>query len=93
MVSAFTKGGLTGNRRRPPGVAGFPIALPFPGAGGYVPVMRSRLLAVTFEADDPAGPARFWAGLLGREAKGSGKVARIGCPGAGRRVWCPGQTS
>jgi len=29
--------------------------------------MRSRLLAVTFEADDPAGPARFWAGLLGRE--------------------------
>jgi catechol 2,3-dioxygenase-like lactoylglutathione lyase family enzyme len=30
-------------------------------------VVRSRLLAVTFEADDPAGPARFWAGLLGRE--------------------------
>ncbi|MEV5713004.1 VOC family protein [Amycolatopsis mediterranei] len=29
--------------------------------------MRSRLLAVTFEADDPAEPARFWAGLLGRE--------------------------
>ncbi|WP_328649333.1 VOC family protein [Amycolatopsis sp. NBC_00348] len=29
--------------------------------------MRSRLLAVTFEADDPAAPARFWAGLLGRE--------------------------
>ncbi len=29
--------------------------------------MRSRLLAVTFEADNPAGPARFWAGLLGRE--------------------------
>ena len=29
--------------------------------------MRSRLLAVTFEADDPAGPARFWAALLGRE--------------------------
>ncbi|MEV6825228.1 VOC family protein [Amycolatopsis sp. NPDC051102] len=29
--------------------------------------MGSRLLAVTFEADDPAEPARFWAGLLGRE--------------------------
>ncbi|MFJ1762844.1 VOC family protein [Amycolatopsis sp. NPDC088138] len=29
--------------------------------------MRSRLLAVTFEAVDPAEPARFWAGLLGRE--------------------------
>ncbi|WP_328617606.1 VOC family protein [Amycolatopsis sp. NBC_00355] len=29
--------------------------------------MRSRLLAVTFEADDPAEAARFWAGLLGRE--------------------------
>ncbi|MGW3961504.1 VOC family protein [Amycolatopsis sp. NPDC005003] len=26
-----------------------------------------RLPAVTFEADDPAAPARFWAGLLGRE--------------------------
>ncbi|MBE1501505.1 catechol 2,3-dioxygenase-like lactoylglutathione lyase family enzyme [Amycolatopsis lexingtonensis] len=26
-----------------------------------------RLLAVTFEADDPAGPARFWAALLGRD--------------------------
>jgi catechol 2,3-dioxygenase-like lactoylglutathione lyase family enzyme len=35
--------------------------------GAYVPVMRSRLLAVVFEADDPAGPARFWAGLVGRE--------------------------
>ncbi|NUT90496.1 MAG: VOC family protein [Saccharothrix sp.] len=30
-------------------------------------MMRSRLLAATFEADDPAGPARLWAGLLGRE--------------------------
>ena len=30
--------------------------------------MRSRLLAVTFEAGNPAEPARFWAGLLGREA-------------------------
>ncbi|KDN21522.1 VOC family protein [Amycolatopsis rifamycinica] len=29
--------------------------------------MRSRLLAVTFEAENPAEPARFWAGLLGRE--------------------------
>lgn len=29
--------------------------------------MGSRLLAVTFEADNPAEPARFWAGLLGRE--------------------------
>ncbi|MET8996457.1 VOC family protein [Amycolatopsis sp. NPDC004169] len=26
-----------------------------------------RLLAVTFETDDPAAAARFWAGLLGRE--------------------------
>ncbi len=30
-------------------------------------MMRSELLAVTFEADNPAEPARFWAGLLGRE--------------------------
>jgi hypothetical protein len=30
-------------------------------------MMRSRLLAVTYEATDPAEPARFWAGLLGRE--------------------------
>ncbi|MEA5364470.1 VOC family protein [Amycolatopsis sp., V23-08] len=29
--------------------------------------MRSRLLAVTFEAANPAEPAGFWAGLLGRE--------------------------
>ncbi|MEV4143748.1 VOC family protein [Amycolatopsis sp. NPDC049691] len=29
--------------------------------------MGSRLLAVTFEAENPAEPARFWAGLLGRE--------------------------
>ncbi len=29
--------------------------------------MSSRLLAVTFEADNPAEPARFWAALLGRE--------------------------
>ena len=30
-------------------------------------MMGSRLLAVTFEAGNPAGAARFWAGLLGRE--------------------------
>jgi len=30
--------------------------------------MGSRLLAVTFDAHDPARLARFWAGLLGREA-------------------------
>ncbi|MFB9688816.1 VOC family protein [Amycolatopsis plumensis] len=29
--------------------------------------MGSRLLAVTFEAENPAEAARFWAGLLGRE--------------------------
>ncbi|MGV9365652.1 VOC family protein [Amycolatopsis sp. NPDC003731] len=29
--------------------------------------MHSELLAVTFEADNPAEAARFWAGLLGRE--------------------------
>ena len=29
--------------------------------------MRARLLAVTFEADDPARAARFWAALLDRE--------------------------
>jgi catechol 2,3-dioxygenase-like lactoylglutathione lyase family enzyme len=29
--------------------------------------VRSRLLAVAFEAEDPAAPARFWAALLGRE--------------------------
>ncbi|MFC6018442.1 VOC family protein [Plantactinospora solaniradicis] len=29
--------------------------------------MRSRLLAVTFEAQDPARSAQFWAALLGRE--------------------------
>lgn len=28
--------------------------------------MSSRLLAVSFDAHDPAGLARFWAGLLGR---------------------------
>jgi catechol 2,3-dioxygenase-like lactoylglutathione lyase family enzyme len=37
-----------------------------PYVGIYGPVMGSRLLAVTFEADDPARPARFWAALLGR---------------------------
>ncbi|MFJ1763128.1 VOC family protein [Amycolatopsis sp. NPDC088138] len=30
--------------------------------------MRSRLPTVADEADNPAAPARFWAGLLGREA-------------------------
>jgi catechol 2,3-dioxygenase-like lactoylglutathione lyase family enzyme len=35
--------------------------------GVYVAVMRLRLLAVSFEADNPARAARFWAGLLGRE--------------------------
>lgn len=30
--------------------------------------MGLRLLAVTFEAEDPAGAARFWGGLLGRDA-------------------------
>ncbi len=52
---------------------GFPrfhTGLPLPEGGVYVPLMRSRLLAVTFEADDPAVPARFWAGLLGREVVG-----------------------
>jgi hypothetical protein len=29
--------------------------------------MRSQLLAVTYEAADPAAPARFWAALLGRK--------------------------
>lgn len=29
--------------------------------------MPSRLLAVTYEAENPAEPARFWAALLGRE--------------------------
>ncbi|MGK5683318.1 VOC family protein [Actinoplanes sp. URMC 104] len=29
--------------------------------------MAPRLLAVTFDVRDPARPARFWAGLLGRE--------------------------
>lgn len=29
--------------------------------------MRRRLLAVSFEASDPAGAARFWAALLGRQ--------------------------
>ncbi|MFI5935531.1 VOC family protein [Actinoplanes sp. NPDC051494] len=29
--------------------------------------MGLRLLAVTYDAPDPAPPARFWAGLLGRE--------------------------
>ncbi|MDP9443953.1 MAG: VOC family protein [Actinomycetota bacterium] len=29
--------------------------------------MRSRLLAVTFDAHDPARLAQFWAGMLGRE--------------------------
>ena len=29
--------------------------------------MPSRLIAVSFDADNPDGPAAFWAGLLGRE--------------------------
>jgi len=33
----------------------------------YRAVMRSRLLAVTFDAHDPARLARFWAGVLGRD--------------------------
>jgi catechol 2,3-dioxygenase-like lactoylglutathione lyase family enzyme len=45
----------------------FDIALPARRSGVYGPVMRSQLLAVAFEANDPAGPAGFWAGLLGRE--------------------------
>ncbi|MDQ1724182.1 MAG: hypothetical protein QOG52_1210, partial [Frankiaceae bacterium] len=28
--------------------------------------MPSRLLAVTFDANDPAPVAQFWAGVLGR---------------------------
>ncbi|GIJ71561.1 hypothetical protein Voc01_064780 [Virgisporangium ochraceum] len=41
--------------------------MPLPPGGVYGPEMRSRLLAVAFEAEDPAAPARFWAALLGRE--------------------------
>jgi catechol 2,3-dioxygenase-like lactoylglutathione lyase family enzyme len=36
-------------------------------AGVYRAVMRSRLLAVTFDAHDPPRLAQFWAGVLGRE--------------------------
>jgi len=36
-------------------------------ARAYRAVMLSRLLAVTFDAHDPARLAQFWAGVLGRE--------------------------
>jgi hypothetical protein len=48
--------------------------------------MSSRLLAVTFEAGNPAEPARFWAGLLGREViedAGSSRAAPAGSAGTG----------
>ena len=32
----------------------------------------SKLLAVTYDADEPGRAARFWAGLLGREVTGDG---------------------
>jgi len=34
--------------------------------------MPLRLLSVTFDARDPAGPARFWAGVLGRAVVSAG---------------------
>ncbi|MGK3205913.1 VOC family protein [Amycolatopsis sp. MEPSY49] len=46
--------------------------------------MPSRLLAVTFEADNPAEPARFWAELLGRKiVEDDGGVL---LPGAGTQL-------
>ena len=38
-----------------------------PAIRTYCAVVLSRLLAVTFDAQDSAALARFWAGLLGRE--------------------------
>lgn len=39
--------------------------------------MPSRLVAVTFDADDPAGLAAFWAGVLGREIVGQASGALL----------------
>ncbi|WP_315097749.1 VOC family protein [uncultured Cellulomonas sp.] len=43
--------------------------------------MPCRLTAVTFDAHDPAGLVRFWAGLLGRDADGTllpGSAGQLG---------------
>src|SRR5581483_8898466 len=47
----------------------------------YCLLMRSRLLAVTYEAPEPARAARFWAALLGREV-----VEDAFLPGAGHQL-------
>jgi catechol 2,3-dioxygenase-like lactoylglutathione lyase family enzyme len=46
--------------------------------------MHSRLLAVTFEADDPARAARFWSALLGREVIEDAAAALL--PGDGTQL-------
>jgi hypothetical protein len=46
--------------------------------------MPSRLLSVTFEAHDPARPARFWAGLLDGEVAADAGGALL--PGADGQV-------
>jgi catechol 2,3-dioxygenase-like lactoylglutathione lyase family enzyme len=46
--------------------------------------VRPRLLAVTFEAGDPARAARFWAGLLGREVVDD--AGGLLLPGGGRQL-------
>ncbi|PRY23315.1 VOC family protein [Pseudosporangium ferrugineum] len=54
--------------------------------------MRTRLLAVTFEARDPARAAEFWGALLGREtvADGAGVLLPGGDAQAGLR-FVPGR--
>jgi len=47
-------------------------------------VVRNRLLAVTFEAHDPARAAQFWAGLLGREVVDDAGAAYL--PGDGAQL-------
>jgi len=39
--------------------------------------MPLRLAAVSFDAHDPAGPAAFWAGMLGREIVGEASGALL----------------
>lgn len=60
------------------------IEVPHPGARSRVRGMSSRLVAVTYDAQDPAGLAEFWGKLLGRAAVPEGDGALL--PGDGTQV-------
>ena len=55
------------------------IEVPHPGARSSVRGMSSRLVAVTYDAQDPAGLAEFWGKLLGRAAvpEGDGALLQV----------------